>query len=472
MATISACKERRTCSNKADSFCYICGLFTESNRKVTLSPLVNTAYFHYFGCRVGDQDKDWAPHFSCRRCANNLREWFNGKRKSMPFAVPMIWREQSNHVDDCYFCLTNISGFTTKSKHKIVYPDVRSAIKPVAHNDDDLPVPTPPTDKCVLESDEDPSTSNTEETTEDFLPPPVSTEPHFLSQEDLNEFCRDLYLSQRQSKILASRLKEWNLVQAGVKSWGFRQRGADAASFFSTKDLLCFCSDIEGLFGYLGMNHDPAEWRFFIDSFKRSLKAVLLHNGNKYSSVPVGHSVHLTENYENMKILMNAIKYSEYQWEICGDLKVVGILLGMQKGFTKYCCFLCLWDSRATKEHYVKTDWPVREHFLSGEKSISHEPLVLPEKIILPPLHIKLGLMKNFVKALNKDGQAFLYLRQKFPTLSDAKVKEGIFIGPQIKAMLKDEVFLTKMTPVESEAWNAFKTICENFSWKQEGSKL
>ncbi|GFO37320.1 hypothetical protein PoB_006382500 [Plakobranchus ocellatus] len=71
--------------------------------------------------------------------------------------------------------------------------------------------------------------------------------------------------------------------------------------------------------------------------------------------------------------------------------------------------------------------------------------------------------MKNFVKALNKDGQAFLYLRQKFPTLSDAKVKEGIFIGPQIKAMLKDEVFLTKMTPVESEAWNAFKTICENF---------
>ncbi|GFN95414.1 gats-like protein 3 [Plakobranchus ocellatus] len=116
----------------------------------------------------------------------------------------MIWREQSNHVDDCYFCLTNISGFTTKSKHKTVYPDVRSAIKPVAHNDDDLPVPTPRTDKCVLESDEDPSTSNTEETTEDFLPPPVSTEPHFLSQEDLNDLCRDLYLSQRQSEILAS----------------------------------------------------------------------------------------------------------------------------------------------------------------------------------------------------------------------------------------------------------------------------
>ncbi|GFO30098.1 hypothetical protein PoB_005660300 [Plakobranchus ocellatus] len=101
----------------------------------------------------------------------------------------------------------------------------------------------------------------------------------------------------------------------------------------------------------------PAEWRLFIDSSKRSVKAVLLHNGNKYSRVPVGHSVHLTENYENMKILLNAIKYSEYQREICGDLKVVGIL-GMQKGFTKYCCFLCLWDSRATKEHYVKTDWP------------------------------------------------------------------------------------------------------------------
>ena len=102
----------------------------------------------------------------------------------MPFAVPMIWREQSNHVNDCHFCLTNISGFSTKSKHKIVYPDVRSAIKPVAHNDHDLRIPTPPTEKYIESDEDNPNTSSTEETDEDFSTPSASAEPHFLSQED------------------------------------------------------------------------------------------------------------------------------------------------------------------------------------------------------------------------------------------------------------------------------------------------
>ena len=36
-------------------------------------------------------------------------------------------------------------------------------------------------------------------------------------------------------------------------------------------------------------------WSLFIDSFKISLKAALLHNGSKYASKPVGHSVYLKE---------------------------------------------------------------------------------------------------------------------------------------------------------------------------------
>jgi hypothetical protein len=53
-------------------------------------------------------------------------------------------------------------------------------------------------------------------------------------------------------------------------------------------------------------------------------------------------------------------------------------------------------------------------------------------KILLSPLHIKLGLMENFVKAMNKHGKGFEYLREKFSKLSDGKSKEGIFIGPLI----------------------------------------
>ena len=52
--------------------------------------------------------------------------------------------------------------------------------------------------------------------------------------------------------------------------------------------------------------------------------------------------------------------------------------------------------------------------------------------MLLSPLHIKLGLMKNFVKVLHKNGSAFQHLSTVFPVLSAAKLKEGIFVGPQI----------------------------------------
>ncbi|ESO05353.1 hypothetical protein HELRODRAFT_171733 [Helobdella robusta] len=72
----------------------------------------------------------------------------------------------------------------------------------------------------------------------------------------------------------------------------------------------------------LNLNYDPSEWRLFIDSSKLSLKAVLLHNGNHFPSVPIGHAAHMKETYLNMKTLLNPINYNEHKWKICGDLKV------------------------------------------------------------------------------------------------------------------------------------------------------
>lgn len=94
---------------------------------------------------------------------------------------------------------------------------------------------------------------------------------------------------------------------------------------------------------------------------------------------------------------------------------------------------------------------------------MENAPLVDPNDIILPPLHIELGLMKNFVKALDKNGAGFQYLREKFPRLSEAKVKEGIFVGSQIRKLFKDSVYDEKLLPVEKEAWDSFKAVCSNF---------
>ncbi|XP_039304135.1 uncharacterized protein LOC120357539 [Solenopsis invicta] len=110
---------------------------------------------------------------------------------------------------------------------------------------------------------------------------------------------------------------------------------------------MCFCNDIKGLFDVMNTAYDQNEWRLFIDGSKYSLKAALLHIGNKKPSIPIAHAVQTKECYDTMRTILAKIKYNEHQWKICGDLKVIGLLVGMQSGFTKFCCFLCLWDSRA-----------------------------------------------------------------------------------------------------------------------------
>ncbi|KAI6657155.1 hypothetical protein LOD99_15941 [Oopsacas minuta] len=136
---------RRQCTNHPDNFCYICGKFTPKHQRRNIANRVKIGYKYYFGCKVGDQDKNWAPHICCTVCYASLIQWLNGKKKSMPFAVPMIWREPKNHTSDCYFCTTNIAGFSSKNKSKIIYPTCKSALKPVEHDaGNGIPVPISP----------------------------------------------------------------------------------------------------------------------------------------------------------------------------------------------------------------------------------------------------------------------------------------------------------------------------------------
>jgi hypothetical protein len=102
----------------------------------------------------------------------------------------------------------------------------------------------------------------------------------------------------------------------------------------------------------LGQDYKTDDWRLFVDSSKHSPKAVLLHNGNKHLSIPIAYAVHMKETYENMKNLLDKINYKKHYWNVCGDLKIVAVLLGMQVGYTKYYCFICEWDSRAKDKHY------------------------------------------------------------------------------------------------------------------------
>ena len=69
---------------------------------------------------------------------------------------------------------------------------------------------------------------------------------------------------------------------------------------------------------------------------------------------------------------------------------------------------------------------------------MEYQALVESEKVLMSPLHIKLGLVKQFVKALNTEGEAFKHLSDMFSHLSKANI-EGIFTGPDIRKMLRSQ---------------------------------
>ena len=97
-------------------------------------------------------------------------------------------------------------------------------------------------------------------------------------------------------------------------------------------------------------------------------------------------------------------------------------------------------------------------------KNILHISFVNPDKVLMPPLHIKLRLMKNFSKAMAKHrSNDFEFLCKNFPNLNQDKLKEGIFVVPQIREVFEDPEFEKALNTLKLRAWHEFKWICSNF---------
>jgi len=71
--------------------------------------------------------------------------------------------------------------------------------------------------------------------------------------------------------------------------------------------------------------------------------------------------------------------------------------------------------------------------------------------------------MKNFVKGMDKTGHVFQCVRNKFPNVNDSKIKEGIFIGPQIRELMQDKQLDKDLNETERKTWLSFKRICKDF---------
>ena len=198
--------------------------------------------------------------------------------------------------------------------------------------------------------------------------------------------------------------------------------------------------------------YHPNDWRLFLDTSKHSLKCALFHNGKVYSAVPIGHFVYLRKEHNDIKTMIDLLRYHEHNWTICVDLKMVNFLLGQQGRLTKCSGYLCICDSRAREKHWNQKEWPIREALIAGMPYIVKDPVVSREKIIFPPLHIKLGLMKQFVKVLITDDECFQHIFAMLPDLSFEKIMAGIFNGPKVRVHVHNQEFSRKMNIKERTA--------------------
>ena len=65
---------------------------------------------------------------------------------------------------------------------------------------------------------------------------------------------------------------------------------------------------------------------------------------------------------------------------------------------------------------------------------------------------------------MDQTNRDFQYLKGKFrKMITDAKLKAGIFVRPEIQKLIRDPLFRLELTEQEHAAWDAFVLVMHNF---------
>ena len=124
----------------------------------------------------------------------------------MLFAIPVVWREPTDHSSDCYFSMISpvAKEISRKKKWTVEYPNILSTLCPIPHGED-LPITVPP-EFYTLDSDDDYDNDQDSAGPEpslsadpDFELTLSSPEPHLISQ---SELVRDLELPKSKAGLV------------------------------------------------------------------------------------------------------------------------------------------------------------------------------------------------------------------------------------------------------------------------------
>ena len=126
--------------------------------------------------------------------------------------------------------MTNVTGFSSKSKGNIKYPDLLSAIQPIPHSAD----LSPPLFTSLPKLVDEPASSTSEGSflEDDGYNSLADKSPILITQAFLNDLVRGLNLPKEFAELLGSRLLHNNLLAPNTTYFWYRQREKDLVQYF------------------------------------------------------------------------------------------------------------------------------------------------------------------------------------------------------------------------------------------------
>ena len=467
-----------TCNKSADLFCFVCSSFITSRKKIySLTPAFREVFISCYQKDVTQFGADLCYSSSkvCTSCVNDLNQHvkFN---KPLKYSSPATWKKLNRtfktHEESCYVCLAEIiqgtrfhsyASWPFNCRHNVI-PAVLNLINEFEPSCSAPKISRRDSTESEIEinSHDDPNFSSDS--------PDETDTPRLYDQAALNDLVRDLGLSKEQSLLLASNLWKRKLLHKDCRISYYEKRNHEIVKFFDEHNGMPYLKDIDGLFAWFGVEYDLSEWRLFIDSSKSALKCVLLHNGNKYPSIPLLYSPSLKETYSDVELALKIINYAQNKWRVIADFKLLNLLCGIGCASVANPCIFCEWKGTyRSNNKYLQyhQKFEQRSTFNIGVASVVAKPLINIEDVLLPPLHIKIGLVAQFVKALSSDSAAYDFIKKKLAYKSEGKLAAGQLNGPEIRKLLRLSNELQELLNAkEKRAWIAFDNICKNFLGK------
>ena len=367
------------------------------------------------------------------------------------------------------------------------------------------PVPSPSLQYASDVEMESESSSEESDDSDDPVYQPAGPSAHpsdgLISQGVFDSLVSICALTQKKGEALGSALRNLGCLESGVKT-GQRKRSHVFDQFFNTQRVVVqlkakrgtsepttkevdvvYCSNIPGLFEQLNQQYSAGDYRLFLDGSRKSFKALLLQNepdGNKRKpAIPIAESDGMPESYQAIKTVLELLHYDDHQWFVQGDFKVINILTGLKGGGSKYPCYLCNFDSRDYARHFETDQWApwTEDDREPGRFSFVERALVPADRIVLPELHVRMGVFQQFVKKLfeNSAHPAYQYYVTKFRSkYSEAKLAVGALIGPDIIRLSNDFGFVEALQQggqndsenKELRAWLSFVEVVNSFFGK------